>query len=651
MPSPGPLPAQTRFESIPFLKITRDRNPVEKYEKLELTVENGKTYNNPFDPDQVDIYGLFISPGNDTIKINAFWDGNYWKIRFAGAELGEWKYTITVTDQDGTDQRSGGFQVTDSGSRGWLRPSAEDPHYLAHDDGSPFFGVGMAVPWLVYDKRYYEKTDPLSHLRDFGVNLINWLFTSWDILLIRDSFDRYSMEDAEKFDLLLRDAEQNGIKLLLGIWIHDLLRDDPHPWSGFYDWASNPFNQLTSANDFFSDSTSWEFQKNYYRYIIARWGYSSSIAMWHTVAEINGTNAIFDPLALKNDERGWHYKINDYFLKNDPFGHPTTVSGSGGYDFSEGWDITASPQAHEYPYPADKLKENADRIAYWSDLLFRSYEKPNLIGEFGKSLYETGKSESFLHNGIWAGLMSGVCSTPLHWWGGQIASRPENFSTFNETMMNQLKYLKYFTDGIDMAAHNFSPVYGAPAEQQPSLSNMPDGKVYGLKGDSLLIMWIYHVAENSGTQFTDVGITIPGLQDGRYSVSFYNTWEGTWSSMETEPETENGSLSIVCPDFTGDVAMKIVYVGPALPSNLSEKARGALRVFPNPCKSVIHIENLDQVQSIRLRNTTGQVLLNRMAVNQNKVTIDLSPYSAGIYLLEITDHRGISSTYKIVRQI
>ena len=645
----GTLPARERFESLPYLNVWLDNRTVGQYRKLEFSIDNGTTYDNPFDPEEVDMFGTFISPSQDTLRVNAFWDGSWWKLRFAGAETGNWRYLITVLDRNGRMERGGGFEVVASGSPGWVVPSAVDPHYLAHDDGTPFFGVGMAVPWLVYDSRYYEQPGLLGRLEGHGVNLINWLFTSWDILLLRDSYQMYSMEDANKFDLLLTDAEYHGIKLVLGVWIHDLLRDAPHPWNGFYDWSSNPFSQLTSATGFFSDSLSWEYQKKYYRYLIARWGYSTSIAMWHTVAEINGTNAIYDDLAMKNDPDGWHNRINSYFLENDPFGHPTTVSGSGGYDFSAGWEVTSVPQVHEYPYPADRILENTERIAFWADHLFRTYDKPALVGEFGKAVYEEGISEHFLHNGIWAGVMSGACATPLHWWGGQIAQQPENFSTFNETMMRSLQYLGRFLEGTDMTAHGFAPLYGAPADRQPVLGNMPEGAAYVLKGDSVALAWIHHVDINSGQLFQGIELTIPGLPEGQYLVSFYDPWSGQWDDNTVLADSREGSITVTCPEFTSDLALKIRYQAELGVNVSGTRVPNEIKVYPNPCRTSLHLENLRTVKVLKLRTISGQLLQQVESPIAERVILDLTEYHPGTYLLEAEDNSGLIRITKIIR--
>ncbi len=644
----GILPARERFENRPYLNVWPGSSPVGQFEKLEFSIENGKTYDNPFDPDEVDMSGTFVSPSGDTIRINAFWDGSWWKLRFAGAETGDWRYRVTVRDRDGTMHKEGGFRVTASGSKGWIGPSSADPHYLAHHDGSPYFGVGMAVPWLVYDSRYYEQPGLLGRLEEHGVNLINWLFTSWDIQLLRDSYRHYSMEDARKFDLLLADAESRGIKLVLGIWIHDLLRDAPHPWSGFYDWGSNPFNQLTTATGFFSDSLSWAYQEKYYRYIIARWGYSTSVAMWHTVAEINGTNAIYDDLAMKNHPDGWHNRINRFFTENDPFGHPTTVSGSGGYDFSDGWEVTAVPQAHEYPYPADRIVENTERIAYWADRLHRGHMKPALIGEFGKSTYEEGISEHFLHNGIWAGVMSGAAATPLHWWGGQISQRPENFSTFNETMMRSLQYLGRFLGDTDMSAHGFTPLYGAPAGEKPSLEGMPEGAAYALKGDSLSLCWIHHVHENSTELFEGVTVTLPGLEEGQYRTEFYDPWNGMWLDTTLMADCIGGTLRIPCPGFTSDLAMKVTRVDSLGVSAWEIPEKSGFSVYPNPSHGLLHVRLPGGARHIRLLTLTGQVVEEHTAVSGDPFSMDLSQYSRGIYLLQVSDREGFLRSSRVI---
>src|SRR5690349_21741889 len=89
---------------------TPDRAEVPRYGKLELTLNLSATYQNPFDPEEVDVYALFTSPQGKTIRINGFLDQPFtrklvagqeqveaagppvWKVRFAPDTVGTWRY-------------------------------------------------------------------------------------------------------------------------------------------------------------------------------------------------------------------------------------------------------------------------------------------------------------------------------------------------------------------------------------------------------------------------------------------------------------------------------------------------------------------------------------------------------------------------------
>jgi len=177
---------------------------------------------------------------------------------------------------------------------------------------------------------------------------------------------------------------------------------------------------------------------------------------------------------------------------------------------------------------------------------------------------------------------------------------------------------------------------------------MPGGKVYGLSGDSLHLGWLYRVDELSSGQFSDVGMTIPHIPEGRYSLSFFNTWKGQWYDTLLLAQTEEGVLNFTCPDFTGDIAFKLEYMGPVLTGRLPGDP-GNPSIFPNPCHRLLYIENLTDAQSIRLINLTGQVLQKKTADTQDKISFDLSSCSSGIYFLEIEDMNGSLNTFKIIR--
>jgi len=199
-----------------------------------------------------------------------------------------------------------------------------------------------------------------------------------------------------------------------------------------------------------------------------------------------------------------------------------------------------------------------------------------------------------------------------------------------------------------MAAHHFTSLYGAPAGHRITLSGMPEGEVYGLRGDSLGLCWVYHVTEHSTQSFAGVEVSFPDLAEGRYTISFYDTWSGEWLEGSLEAETVDGILQFTCPDFTADVAVKMKYAGPAGQNGTGQNLAREIRIFPNPCDTFVHVENLDDDHSVRLMNVTGQALETAPALRHTRIRIDLSSYPEGIYLLEIRDGTGSPEIHRIV---
>jgi hypothetical protein len=63
--------------TIPSIQVVAiNSDTVAKYEKLEIKFSmTDASYANEYDPDEIDVYGIFTSPGGETVRINAFYDG------------------------------------------------------------------------------------------------------------------------------------------------------------------------------------------------------------------------------------------------------------------------------------------------------------------------------------------------------------------------------------------------------------------------------------------------------------------------------------------------------------------------------------------------------------------------------------------------
>jgi hypothetical protein len=511
--------------------VEADRDEVPRYESVELTLRVDAQYSNPYDVGDVALDAVFTSPDGKEMSISGFWDGDgSWKIRFTPSQEGLWTYSITVTDRRGPGlPHLGELMVISSDLHGWIQPGhlfdpAYSGRYFVHHDGTPFYGVGHA-----------DALNILIHGFDQaeGVGLFDTMKTT----------DDYSVGNMSVIDAVVKDAEKEGIFLVFTIWDHPQLRDDQHPTWDTGNWGRNGFSKLSSLEDFFISEEAWAWQENLYRYIIARWGYSRAIGMWQTVSEINGTNALdqTDP---------WHEKVNAYFVANDPYRHPTTASGSGEVDWADGHIVMDVPQVHLYEWNEDAIGAAA-HTAEWTSQMWERVEKPNWIGEFGVT-GDTHYPELF-HHSIWAALATGAAMTPAEWNSGGAWGRltPEMNAT--------LSRFAQFVSDLPLAQWN-------PSKLEITSSDA-EIRAWGLAGNDGGLFWAQDFSlegqpieeiRSGMTLRMGVQLTVQGIAAGSYTIQPYDTWQGIYLD-EINAECSDGEACIIAlPDFTSDMAFKII---------------------------------------------------------------------------------------------
>jgi Domain of unknown function (DUF5060) len=325
------LTAPLDLPSITSVEL--DREEVPNYVSIELTLGVDAEYANPYDEREVSVDGFFTGPDGTQLTVPGFWDGEgAWKMRFTPSQVGVWTYSVSVADLNGeSEPQTGKFSVAQSDLHGWIIPGnsfdpAYSPHYLVYHDGTPFYGIGHcdALNILIDGFDAEDGVGLFDAMKNANENYVVW-WPMYSNSIFGSSYDDYSVPNMKVVDAIVKDAEKEGILLVFTIWDHPNLRDETHAW-GEGNWNRNGFSRLGDIDSFFVSDEAWAWQENLYRYIIARWGYSTSIGMWQTVSEINGTNAY-------NQTDPWHAKVNAYFVENDPYRHPTTASGSGEVDW------------------------------------------------------------------------------------------------------------------------------------------------------------------------------------------------------------------------------------------------------------------------------------------------------------------------------
>ncbi len=532
----------------PQIKVMKvNASTVKKYEKFEISLKTAQVgIHNPYDPEDIDIYAFFIAPEGDTIRINGFYD-NYreadiWRIRFAPAKTGQWRYQVYINDAGRMAKAEPEFfQVIESEHHGWIRPSEKNPHYFVHDDGTSYYALGVYSPWRNDEERF----------RTFAEHQAN-LFAIWDIGyggfvnetgIIEEELGKYNQEKLGRIDSLLTILEKDNIQLMYAIWPHDLFSETV--WAT--EWDKNPYREITDVVDVYRDQLVWEYQKKKYRYLIARFAHSRSMGIWELINEMNGTDGWKE--ARFESAYQWVEKADQYFEENDPYRHPVTASFSGGYGeyrkpLYERNDI---PNLHVYPaqgwalqYPEDTLRSDMYNYAWASRRFWNDFEKPAIFGEAGADLsyfqQDDPRYHEAYHNAIWATLSNGLAGVPVWWMYTHLT--PEDWK--------QLSYLAGFVHDIDFANQPYAPATIA-GEGIDAYAMMSGSNGFG---------WI---RSYTGPDISHARVKFQDLADDSYRIRWFDTWKGRQVGT-TRVTSKDGTMVMTVPDMDDparDIAFKI----------------------------------------------------------------------------------------------
>ena len=177
-------------------------------------------------------------------------------------------------------------------------------------------------------------------------------------------YQHYDQGRAKMLDDLLSAADERGVGVMMTIWGHPDLRvnwrwnPELRP-SWFWtngNWGHNGANQTnpwyllygnisstTSLKAFVAiqnDGRTANYQKNYYRYLIARYSGYRALALWEGISEYEGISGVgYEPIHGKDDIRiRFANEIGKFFKATDPYRHPYSCSSSGykQYDYLAG---------------------------------------------------------------------------------------------------------------------------------------------------------------------------------------------------------------------------------------------------------------------------------------------------------------------------
>jgi hypothetical protein len=210
-----------------------------------------------------------------------------------------------------------------------------------------------------------------------------------------------------------------------------------------------------------------------------------------------------------------------------------------------------APQVHLYEWNDGDVIGAAQHTAEWTSRMWERTERPNWIGEFGV----TGNSQypELFHHAIWAALASGASMTPAEWNSGG------SWSRMTPEMNADISRLAMFVNDLPLAQWN-------PSELKIT-SSESEVRAWGVAGNDGGLFWVqdYSLQGKSidevrslMTVRSGVQMETQGLAVGTYTVIPYDTWQGNYLDAFDVDCTAGTTCVISLPDFTSDIAFKLV---------------------------------------------------------------------------------------------
>lgn len=350
---------------------------------------------------------------------------------------------------------------------------------------------------------------------------------------------RYYQKTAERLDQILQLAEEKGIYIMLALDYHGIFKSYIDRWASNAEWRTNPYNAANGGPcatpaDFFTNAEARRFYKNRLRYMVARWGYSTRLAVWEFWNEIDNVMEWqqVPPAAIAE----WHREMANYLKSIDPYGHLVSTSVSN-REVPGLWTIAKLDFTQHHNYgPTANMKASIQKY-------IDRFKKPDVVGEFALGWKGPGKDypaqlyEGEMHNGIWRGMFSPTPILPMTWWWEWHYSQNHYF------------HFKQAAGFVALMLTDDQTVL----EELPVRCLSADLEVLGLRSGRELFVWLRNWHKETLKNLT---IYIPGTGNTTYQLQYYDTWTGDFSS-ESVVKSESNCLTLnnVMMDSECDMAL------------------------------------------------------------------------------------------------
>jgi hypothetical protein len=518
------------------------------YEKAEWEIMLKGEWINPYNDSEIALNMRLTSPSGKELLLPCYYESgrsgelSTWKSRFAARETGTYGYFFELLENNQVIDSSGQseFIVAASDKKGFL--TLNNPWTFIYDNGELFRGIGENICWESRDSddsKYFEDLHEdrkfnygymLKKLSENGGNFFRTWMIYWNLPV-----DWKTVRNNRRYENSTSPFNESGMKrmdyltwLCDSLEIHMMLALESHAGFMGTGWEISNYNKASGGYaetplDFFILPMARTQYKNKLRLMVARYGYSRSIAAWEFFNEIDNAMYQGNPGDQIPDSiiTSWHDEMSTYLKKIDPFNHMVTTSVSHrdvkGMNDLKNIDIN---QRHMYRNTGDIP---STLIHYTGE-----HGKPYIIGEFG---YEWDWSKNFndfaqemdndFRRGLWYGLFSPTPVLPMTWWW-------EFFE--NRGMMEYFNNVRVFSDSmLHDCKGNFESF---------EVTGVGEGmQAYGVRCPGRSFVYVYNNSANDGT----ICITADNLPLARQAIQTYNCETGRFNP---EKMTDSGKNTI-----------------------------------------------------------------------------------------------------------
>ncbi|MFC3800356.1 fibronectin type III domain-containing protein [Cohnella sp. GCM10012308] len=580
--APGQAAAATSFSNVALNTTT----PAE-YDKLEIKFDLSSTYANPFNPDEVDVRAYFTTPGGQTEVVPGFYNANAspkWAVRYAPRQTGSYSVYMKVTDGSGTGTSST-YTFTAGGpgaNRGFMGVSGSR---FVDSYGKQLTLIGTNYAWGAPS----EILAAMPQYKDAKMNVMRVWYSVWwgnyapewgptsttqnGITMAYDGVGKYQLENQARLDTLMDTAAANGIYVMLTM----------NSFGDFYyDWPQNAYNAANGGpsswtennTDFWTNPTAIAYQKKLLRYVFARWGYSRALGMleyWNESDNRVDTDA--------TTRANWHASVDNYWKSLDFYNHPTTTSFAwkDHQEFGQTtWENLTTLNAtnyHQYDSASNVIDKWETELKHFNSAFGG---RPTFVGEAGISGGSEDPNDAsvqrYVHDGLWAPIFRAGAAGGNLWWefaGSTGFNVPANIKALHTALANFVQPEEQYLIGMPFTDH------GAQANST---------KAGGYKNADRALLWVNDTQSNytvgSPRTVTGLSVSLTGMNNGTYDITYFNTVTGTNVSTTTAAAS-GGTVTLSIPSFTRDIAVKAVRQGsttpdttaPSAPANLASPSK------------------------------------------------------------------------------